>query len=145
MPANLENSAVATGLENVLFIGDWFKVFYNDIKCIKIKNNKENLKYLDYVLNCIINLNMNIPILLEIDSDIEYIYDEFVYFKNLVIKKLQGEVVEFNETEYNENKKSIENNYRINHSESGYTNLAIIIIIIFTIISAILMIVAELG
>ena len=57
--------------------------------------------------------------------------------------KINGKTISF---EKNEKRVPIEinNNYRISTAQSGFTNIIVVIIILFTVISAVLMVLVEL-
>ena len=140
---------VSLNINNLVDNGDikntneWFKLFYNDIRCIKINNSESNMKYFDYLITTVLNISLDVPILIGIDSDIEYINNEYYYYMSAVRDKINGKTISF---EKNEKRVPIEinNNYRISTAQSGFTNIIVVIIILFTVISAVLMVLVEL-
>lgn len=140
---------VSLNINNLVDNGDiknaneWFKLFYNDIRCIKINNSESNMKYFDYLITTVLNISLDVPILIGIDSDIEYINNEYYYYMSAVRDKINGKTISF---EKNEKRVPIEinNNYRISTAQSGFTNVIVVIIILFTVISAVLMVLVEL-
>ncbi len=129
---------------NTLELNTWFKVFYNDIKCIKVNNIENTLHDIDGLLDLVISTNIDVPILLETKNELEKIVNEYKKFKFIVNKKLNHEVLNFEG--YQEIKDSTYNeyNYNLASSQSGFTSAIIIIMIILTIIIAILMILVKL-
>jgi len=140
---------VSLNINNLVDNGDiknaneWFKLFYNDIRCIKINNSESNMKYFDYLITTVLNISLDVPILIGIDSDIEYINNEYYYYMSAVRDKINGKTISF---EKNEKRVPIEinNNYKISTAQSGFTNIIVVIIILFTVISAVLMVLVEL-
>lgn len=128
---------------DVLELNTWFKVFYNDIKCIKVNDIENNLNDIDSLLDLVISTNVDAPILLETKSELEKIVNEYKKFKFIVNKKINHEVLNFEG--YQEIKDSTYNeyNYNIASSQSGFTNAIIIIMIILTLIIAILMVLVK--
>lgn len=132
-----------TKTNDIVNLNDWFKVFYNDIKCIKVRNIDRSISLFSQLLDIIIVNNIDVPLLLEITKDIEYVSDEYNKFKYLVNNKLEGKPLNY------EGYKSIpisrfnEYNYDFRSSQSGFTNMIIIFIIMFTIICAVLMILVQ--
>ena len=128
---------------DVLELNTWFKVFYNDIKCIKVNDIENNLNDIDSLLDLVISTNVDAPILLETKSELEKIVNEYKKFKFIVNKKINHEALNFEG--YQEIKDSTYNeyNYNIASSQSGFTNAIIIIMIILTLIIAILMVLVK--
>ena len=56
-------------INNSLDLNTWFKVFYNDIKCIKVNNIENTLPDIDNLLDLVISTNIDTPILLETKSE----------------------------------------------------------------------------
>ena len=127
-----------------LELNTWFKVFYNDIKCIKVSDIENSLHDLDSLLDLVMGTNLDIPILLETKSELEKIVNEYKKFQFVVNKKLNHEVLNFDG--YQEIKDSTYNeyNYNLASSQSGFTSAIIVIMIILTIIIAILMVLVKL-
>ena len=122
---------------------EWFKLFYNDIRCIKINSNESDMKYFDYLMTTILNIQLDVPIFIGIDSDIEYINNEYYYYMNAVRDKINGKTISFAK-EVQRVPVEINNNYRFSNAQSGFTNIIVVIIIIFTVIAAVLMVLVEL-
>ena len=78
-----------------LELNTWFKVFYNDIKCIKVNDIENSLHDIDGLLDLIISTNVDAPILIETKSELEKIVNEYKKFKFIVNKKLNKEVLNF--------------------------------------------------
>ena len=119
-----------TGYEN------WFKVFKDIIKCIKLNNNFENIEYYEKIFNLILNYNINVPIFLQTDSDIEEITNEYRKIIYLVTNKMENKPLNFIGFYDIDNGKK---DKYIKPSQSGFTNILVITMIILTIIIAILM------
>ena len=119
-----------TGYEN------WFKVFKDIIKCIKLNNNFENVEYYEKIFNLILNYNINVPIFLQTDSDIEEITNEYRKIIYLVTNKMENKPLNFIGFYDIDNGKK---DKYIKPSQSGFTNILVITMIILTIIIAILM------
>ena len=140
---NLGNLVKSNDIVN---INEWFKIFYNDIKCIKVRNLVNNLSLLDNILNIVLENSLNIPILLELDNELEEIKSEYNKFEFLINKKMKNEVISF---EGYKGIKKKNNNDIINDDfnlvkENGFTNIVVILIIVFTVITALLMLMVEL-
>ena len=119
-----------TGYEN------WFKVFKDIIKCIKLNNNFENVEYYEKIFNLILNYNINVPTFLQTDSDIEEITNEYRKIIYLVTNKMENKPLNFIGFYDIDNGKK---DKYIKPSQSGFTNILVITMIILTIIIAILM------
>ena len=119
-----------TGYEN------WFKVFKDIIKCIKLNNNFENVEYYEKIFNLILNYNINVPTFLQTDSDIEEITNEYRKIIYLVTNKMENKPLNFIGFYDIDNGKK---DKYIKPSQSGFTNTLVITMIILTIIIAILM------
>ena len=130
---NLIKSDEISSLEN------WFKIFYNDIKCIKIKDIENRIPLFNQLLDLIISNNIDKPILLETKEEIEAINNAFRKFEHLVKNKIEGKPLNFEGYQNIANSRYNEYNYNFNSAQSGYTNAVIVIIIILTMIAAVLM------
>ena len=130
---NLVKTNEVVGLEN------WFKVFYNDIKCIKVNNIENTIPLFNQLLDLVINNNVDVPILLETKAEIESIVNEFKKFEYLVKNKLDGKPLNLDGYRNIVNSRYNEYNYNFNSAQSGYTNAIIITMILATSIIAILM------
>lgn len=126
-----------------LDLNRWFKVFYNDLKCLKVDDIENNLSEIDELLSLLIKINTDIPIILETKSELEKIANEFSKFKYIVNKIINNEELNFDG--YQEIKESTYNeyNYNIASSQSGFTSAIIIIMIILTLIVAVLMVLVK--
>jgi uncharacterized protein YktA (UPF0223 family) len=131
-------------VDNTLDLNTWFKVFYNDIKCIKVNDIEKSLQDIDSLLDLVISTNIDVPILLETKSELEKIVNEYKKFKFIVNKKLNHETLNFDGYQEIADSTYNEYNYNIASSQSGFTSAIIIIMIILTIIVAILMVLVKL-
>lgn len=123
-------------------INNWLKVFYNDIKCIKISNLDNILPLLNQLLDIIIENEEETPIILETKDELEDINNVYNKFVFLIKNKLGGKPFTFDG--YRNVAKSKYNEFnRIGTSQSGYTNVIITIMIILTIVIAVLMILVQ--
>ena len=64
-------------------IDEWFKIFYNDIKCIKVNNMENNIILFNEVLDEIINNKIDVPFVLD------KVFKEKEEFKQEVNEKLE--------------------------------------------------------
>ncbi len=127
-----------------LELNTWFKVFYNDIKCIKVNNIENTLHDIDGLLDLVISTNLDIPILLETKSELEKIVNEYKKFKFIVNKKVNNEVLNFDGYQEIADSTYNEYNYNIASAQSGFTNAIVVIMIILTLIIAVLMVFVKL-
>ena len=131
-------------VNNSLDLNTWFKVFYNDIKCIKVNDIENTLPDIDSLLDLVISTNIDVPILLETKNELEKIVNEYKKFKFIVNKKLNREVLNFDGYQEIADSTYNEYNYNIASSQSGYTSAIIVIMIILTLIIAVLMVLVKL-
>lgn len=131
-------------VNNNLDLNTWFKVFYNDIKCIKVNNIENTLPDIDNLLDLVISTNIDTPILLETKSELEKIVNEYKKIKFIVNKKINKEVLNFDGYQEIPDSTYNEYNYNIASSQSGFTNAIVIIMIILTLIIATLMVFVKL-
>ena len=131
-------------VNNSLDLNTWFKVFYNDIKCIKVNDIENTLPDIDGLLDLVISTNIDVPILLETKNELEKIVNEYKKFKFIVNKKLNREVLNFDGYQEIADSTYNEYNYNIASSQSGYTSAIIVIMIILTLIIAVLMVLVKL-
>ena len=131
-------------VSNSLELNTWFKVFYNDIKCIKVNNIEDSMSDISELLDLVISTNLNVPILYETKSELEKVVNEYNKFEFIVNKKINHEELNFDG--YQEIKDSTYNeyNYNIASSQSGFTNAVVVIMIIITLIIAVLMVLVKL-
>ena len=134
---NLVKTNEVIGLEN------WFKVFYNDIKCIKVNNIENTIPLFNQLLDLIIANNKDVPIILETKEEIEAIVNAYRKFEHLVKNKIDGKPLNFEGYQNLVNSRYNEYNYNFNSAQSGYTNAVIIIMILLTTIIAILMFILQ--
>ena len=128
---------------SILELNTWFKVFYNDIKCIKVDDIQNNLSEIDNLLDLVVSTNKDIPIILETKSELEKIVNEYKKFKFIVNKKINNEVLNFDGYQEIPDSKYNEYNYNLASSQSGFTNAIVIIIIVLTVIASALMILVK--
>ena len=131
-------------VNNNLELNTWFKVFYNDIKCIKVNDIENTLPDIDSLLDLVISTNIDVPILLETKSELEKIVNEYKKFKFIVNKKINHESLNFDGYQEIADSTYNEYNYNIASSQSGYTSAIIVIMIILTLIIAVLMVLVKL-
>jgi len=129
---NLMDNQEMSDLEN------WFKVFYNDIKIIKVKNIENTIPLLNQLLTLVIDNNVDVPILLESKEEIEGIVNAFRKFEHLVKNKIDGNPMSLDGYQNIINSRYNEYNYNFSSAQSGYTNAVIICMILFTVIAAVL-------
>lgn len=129
---------------NALELNTWFKVFYNDIKCIKVNDIENNLQDLNSLLDLVISTNISVPMLVETKSELEKIVNEYKKFKFIVEKKIKKEPLNFEGYQEIADSRYNEYNYNLASSQSGYTSAIIVIMIILTIIIAVLMVLVKL-
>ncbi len=128
---------------DVLELNTWFKVFYNDIKCIKVNDIDKSLTDINDLLDLVLSTNMDVPIILETKSELEKITNEYKKFKFIVNKKLNNEALNFDGYQEIADSRYNEYNYNLASSQSGFTSAIIIIMIILTLIVAVLMILVK--
>ena len=131
-------------VNNIIELNTWFKVFYNDIKCIKLSDIEKNLNDIDNLLDLVISTNIDVPILLETKSELEKIVNEYKKFKFIVNKKINHEVLNFDGYQEIADSTYNEYNYNLASSQSGFTSAIIVIMIILTLIIAVLMVLVKL-
>ena len=124
-------------------LNSWIKVFYNDIKCIKVNNIENTIPLFSQLLDLVINNNINAPIILETKEEIEGVVNAFRKFEYLVKNKLEGKALNFDGYQNIINSRYNEYNYNFNSAQSGYTNAVIICMILLTAIVAILMFILQ--
>ena len=130
-------------INNSLELNTWFKVFYNDIKCIKVSDIENILPDFSNLLDLIISTNMDVPLILETKIELEKVLNEYKKFKFIINKKLNNEVLNFDGYQEIADSRYNEYNYNLASSQSGFTSAIIIIMIILTIIIAILMVLVK--
>lgn len=120
-------------------INKWLKVFYNDLKCIKIGKLDNILPLLNQLLDIIVENEEETPIILETKDELEDINNVYNKFVFLIKNKQSGKPFNFDGYHNVARSKYNEFNY-IGSGQSGYTNIIITIMIILTIVIAVLMI-----
>ncbi len=125
---NIDNIDVSSDKEN---LNNWFEVFNNSIKCIKISNldNEKNIK----LINDMCKKN-NYIVLLKTESDIDEVDEQFVLLLNLM-------GVDINVIKESSIKTKIKDNSKNNKK---ITNMIIALMIITTIIILCMMFILEL-
>jgi hypothetical protein len=124
---NIDNVIKSEGKDSIY---KWFKTFNKNIKCLKFSkdSNEDNL-----VLNMIIDNKYDNPILFVSNKEIEELENDYLNFQNDVKKILKDNNLEISE-------------YKVNEvTDSGYTNILVLSIIVITIVIAILMVMVKLN
>ena len=132
--SNLIEANEQNNLEN------WFKVFYNDIKCIKVSDVQKELITFNEVLDLIISNDLDVPLIYKTKEELEGIPNDYKKFEHLVKNKLEGKPLNF---EGYQNIVVKEENYNFSSAQSGFTNAVIICMIILTAIVGVLMFVMQ--
>ena len=127
----------------IIDLEGWFKVFYNDIRCIKVKDIENTIPLLNQLLTLVIDNNVDVPIILESREEIEAVVNAFRKFEHLVRNKVEGNPMNFDGYQNIVNSRYNEYNYNFNSAQSGYTNAVIICMILFTVIAAVLMFILQ--
>lgn len=125
-------------------LSKWVKMFYNDIKCIKVKNVENNIEIFDLLLSLINDNNIEAPILLETKDELEKITNEYKKIEFLINKKDNNLPVNFDNYQVINDSVYNEYNTNISSNPNGFTNIVIITMIILTIIIAIMMFMLKL-
>ena len=125
---NIDNIDVSSDKEN---LNNWFEVFNNSIKCIKISNldNEKNIKLITDMCK-----KNNYIVLLKTESDIDEVDEQFVLILNLM-------GVDINVIKESSIKTKIKDNSKNNKK---ITNMIIALMIITTIIILCMMFILEL-
>ncbi len=125
---NLDNIDVSSAKES---LNNWFEVFNNSIKCIKVSNldNEENIKFLTDICK-----KNNYVVLLKTESDLDEVDEQYVSLLNLM-------GVDVNITKENSKKTKIKN---ISKNNKKITNMIIALMIITTVIILCMMFILEL-
>lgn len=125
---NLDNIDVSSAKES---LNNWFEVFNNSIKCIKVSNldNEENIKFLTDICK-----KNNYVVLLKTESDLDEVDEQYVSLLNLM-------GVDVNITKENSKKTKIKD---ISKNNKKITNMIIALMIITTIIILCMMFILEL-
>ena len=125
---NIDNIDVSSDKEN---LNNWFEVFNNSIKCIKISNldNEKNIKLITDMCK-----KNNYIVLLKTESDIDEVDEQFVLLLNLM-------GVDINVIKESSIKTKIKDNSKNNKK---ITNIIIALMIITTIIILCMMFLLEL-
>lgn len=118
--------------ETITGIEKWFKVFSNDIECIKISNKIDSYnEVLDMILNECIDKNYDGAILLQTEKELEEIGKDYKLLDQKVRDTLKKNGLE------------IASNKIKPIVDAGYTNIIIASIIVITIVIAVLMILVK--
>lgn len=125
---NIDNIDVSSTKES---LNNWFEVFNNSIKCIKVSNldNEENIKFLTDICK-----KNNYVVLLKTESDLDEVDEQYVSLLNLM-------GVDVNITKENSKKTKIKD---ISKNNKKITNMIIALMIITTIIILCMMFILEL-
>lgn len=125
---NIDNIDVSSDKEN---LNNWFEVFNNSIKCIKISNldNEKNIKLITDMCK-----KNNYIVLLKTESDIDEVDEQFVLLLNIM-------GVDINVIKESSIKTKIKDNSKNNKK---ITNIIIALMIITTIIILCMMFILEL-
>lgn len=125
---NIDNIDVSSDKEN---LNNWFEVFNNSIKCIKISNldNEKNIKLITDMCK-----KNNYIVLLKTESDIDEVDEQFVLLLNLM-------GVDINVIKESSIKTKIKDNSKNNKK---ITNMIIALMIITTVIILCMMFILEL-
>ncbi len=125
---NLDNIDVSSAKES---LNNWFEVFNNSIKCIKVSNldNEENIKFLTDICK-----KNNYVVLLKTESDLDEVDEQYVSLLNLM-------GLDVNITKENSKKTKIKD---ISKNNKKITNIIIALMIITTIIILCMMFILEL-
>mgnify|MGYP000385285881 FL=1 len=125
---NLDNIDVSSAKES---LNNWFEVFNNSIKCIKVSNldNEENIKFLTDICK-----KNNYVVLLKTESDLDEVDEQYVSLLNLM-------GVDVNITKENSKKTKIKD---ISKNNKKITNMIIALMIITTVIILCMMFILEL-
>lgn len=111
-------------------IDKWFNIFNKNIKCIKFSSIENT--FIDNLFELIIQNDYTVPILFETNSDIEEIGKEY----NIIDYKIKEKLKKYNI--------SI-GDYKINKpSNSGFSDIIVLSIIVITIVIAVLMVIVKL-
>lgn len=125
---NIDNIDVSSAKES---LNNWFEVFNNSIKCIKVSNldNEENIKFLTDICK-----KNNYVVLLKTESDLDEVDEQYVSLFNLM-------GVDVNITKENSKKTKIKD---ISKNNKKITNMIIALMIITTVIILCMMFILEL-
>lgn len=125
---NIDNIDVSSDKEN---LNNWFEVFNNSIKCIKISNldNEKNIKLITDMCK-----KNNYIVLLKTESDIDEVDEQFVLLLNLM-------GVDINVIKESSKKTKIKD---ISKNNKKITNMIIALMIITTVIILCMMFILEL-
>lgn len=137
---------ISINLDNLIKVEEqntlenWFKVFYNDIKCIKVSNIEKDLITFNEILDLVINNDLDIPVLFNTHEELEGIANDYKKFEHLVKNKLEGKPLNF---EGYQNIVIKDDNYNFSSAQSGFTNAVIICMIILTAIVGVLIFIMQ--
>ncbi len=137
---------ISLNINNLIDVGEqnnienWFKVFYNDIKCIKVSNVEKELIVFNEVLDLVMSSELDVPLIYKTKEELEGIPNDYKKFEHLVKNKLEGKPLNF---EGYQNIVPKEENYNFNSAQSGFTTAVIICMIILTAIIGVLMVIMQ--
>jgi len=121
---------------------NWFKVFYNDIKCIKVSDIEKQLITFNETMDLIIENNLDVPLIFKTEEELEGIANEYKKFEHLVKNKLEGKPLNFEGYQAIVSKND-DNNYNFSSAQSGFTNAVIICMILLTAIIGVLIFIMQ--
>lgn len=107
-------------------VTNWIKVFDNNIKCIKVNNNKD---IINTVINTVIEKNYEFPILLTTKKELEEVEKEYKKVTDNIKTILKNNNIEVKE------EKELD--------ENGFSNIIVLSIILMTIVIAVLMVLVK--
>ncbi len=121
------NISVLEKENQITSLGEWFSIFNKNIKCIKFSNGE----LLDSILDFVISNEYDGPILFETKSELEEIEQDYISIDKKVKEKLN---------QYN----MVIGDYKIKTlTDSGFSNIIVLSIILITIAIAILMVIVK--
>lgn len=118
--------------EGIESISKWFSIFNKNIKCIKFSKTDEDYdKIIDNILDLVIKNDYNNPILFETKLELEEIENDYTYINDKIKDKLKQNNIPIEE-------------YKIKPiTDSGFSNIIVLSIIVITIVIAVLMILVK--
>ena len=125
--------------ENVGEYSKWFNILGNNIKLIKVADVDNAISIFDGILSSMMSNEIEPILLLKTDNEIEEINKKYRKFEYLINIKNNGGILSLDSySEINIKDSKTEYNYNIS-SQSGYSSVVIISMIIITIIVAVIM------
>lgn len=117
----------------------WFNVLGNNIKLVKVSDVDNAISIFDGILSSMMSNEIEPILLLKTDNEIEEINKKYRKFEYLINIKNNGGILSLDSySEINIKDSKTEYNYNIS-SQSGYSSIVIISMIIITIIVAVIM------